>query len=593
MKRNTTIALVGLALSLSGAAHGATINAVANGLLNATNTWGVGSMPGAPDSNVWNANGFNLGVGTPNHTTETFFGSELVLPAGSELNGSVNWYLTLQALTFDGGSLIKNNNAADDFDFSGQPITITANGATFSSLNRNHNMILKNGTLLGSGDIVYSRIAGGGSVAGNSQLIFEDTVVMSNYTGTMIVSNNVGSAAESWLYINGETTGSFGVEVTTGARLAMNGTNTYDSLVLGGETIPDGDYTSMASFTLPQQAFLVGEGGVIIVGAGGDVEDNPYVAVQDGNMNDGTTWAGGAAPVAGDTNTWVSGGFNIDFTNQTFEGETLVISSGDEFYPGVAGADPTVRNLTFDGGLLFNKLNTPCEIDLSGSNLTITATGAEFRSNKNGRNILIKNGVLVGEGDLAIKYNSASGQGKITFDTDTVLTNFTGTVNVGVNNTNGIAVAAFNGLTDGSFGVNFAVSTKIDLSTAMTNYFDSVTFGTNSLPDGSYTTVQLGALGYADYVLGNNGTVIVGDFVPVPDPELWPAELFIDAAAGSITISTTNLNPDVRVTNTLQAADSLTPVSWDAVATVVGVSETNWVITASNSASFYQIESGY
>ncbi len=164
-------------------------------------------------------------------------------------------------------------------------------------------------------------------------------------------------------------------------------------------------------------------------------------------------------------------------------------------------------------------------------------------------------------------------------------------VNVGVNNTNGIAVVAFDGLTDGSFGVDFGESTQLDLRTEMSSYFDSVTFGTNSLAFGSYTVEQLQALGYADYILGDAGTVVVVD--NRPNPELWPAELFIDSAAGNITISTTNLNPDVRVTNTLQAADSLTIVSWDDISTVVGVSETNWVITASNNAAFYQIKSAY
>ncbi|RKX40694.1 MAG: hypothetical protein DRP64_12290, partial [Verrucomicrobia bacterium] len=166
MKRNKAVILAGLATwAMLGVAHAVTNNAVTNGLLNAVDTWGVGSMPVAPDGNVWNANGFSLGVGTPNNTTETFYGSELVLPAGSELNGGVGWKLTLQAVTFDGGSLIKNNNVADDYDFSGQPITITANGATFSTFNRNHNINLKNGNLMGSGDLVYSRLGGGTDLA--------------------------------------------------------------------------------------------------------------------------------------------------------------------------------------------------------------------------------------------------------------------------------------------------------------------------------------------------------------------------------------------------------------------------------------------
>ena len=314
------------------------------------------------------------------------------------------------------------------------------------------------------------------------------------------------------------------------------------------------------------------------------------VAVQNGNMNDGNTWMGGVAPVAGDSNQWVSDGFNIGFSNQTFEGENLVIDS--RFAPDVAGADPTLRNLTLDGGRIFNNKNMLCEIDLSGSNLTITANGGEFRSNGGGRNLLIKNARLTGGGDLSILYTGASGQGRFFFAADTVLTNFTGMVNVVAENTNGRAIVVFDGLTDGSFGVDFAEGTQLDLATAQTNYFDSVTFGTGSLADGSYTVGQLQALGYADYILGNNGIVAVGETTSVPDPELWPAVLFVDSASGNITISTTNLNADVRVTHTLQVSDALSG-SWDDISTVVGVSSTNWVFDASNNAAYYQMESAY
>ena len=85
MKMNTSIALVGLALSLSGVAHGITYNAVTNGLINDSATWGGATLPTSGDMNTWNANGFSLGVGTPNHTTETFFGSELVLSAACRM----------------------------------------------------------------------------------------------------------------------------------------------------------------------------------------------------------------------------------------------------------------------------------------------------------------------------------------------------------------------------------------------------------------------------------------------------------------------------------------------------------------------------
>ena len=203
---------------------------------------------------------------------------------------------------------------------------------------------------------------------------------------------------------------------------------------------------------------------------------------------------------------------------------------------------------------------------------------------------MITNAVLTGEGDLAIIYNSASNQAFFSFAEDTVLTNYTGTVNVGVVDTNGTANVAFDGLTDGSFGVNFAEGSRLDLRTVMTNYFDSVTFGTNSLAVGSYNTGQLQALGYEDYILGNNGTVVVGVYTP---PDLWPAVLFIDSAAGSITISTTNLNADVRVTNTLQVADSLLTGGWDDVSSVVVVAATNWVVIETTNSAFYQIESVY
>jgi len=592
MKRNKAVILAGLATwAMLGVAHAVTNNAVTNGLLNAVDTWGVGSMPVAPDGNVWNANGFSLGVGSTNNTVETFYGSELVLPAGSALDGSAGWNLTLQAATFDGGSLIKNNNIPDDYDFSGQPITITENGASFESRNANHNINLKNGILIGSGDVAYTRTAplNGGS----TKLVFENSVNMDAYTGTISVNNTAGSTCEALLYIGSATNGSFSVVVNEDSRLAVTGTNTYASLVLGGETIPDGDYTTMAKFTLEQQGFLLNEGGTIIVGAGGAVEDKVKVAVQTGDMNEGATWLGGVAPVAGDSNVWVSAGYDIGFKAETFEGETLHIASGDRFGPsvGAAGADPTVRNLTLDGGRIDNHRNTPCVIDLSGSNLTITSNGGELRSNNIGRNIGITNGVLTGEGDLLINYTGATGQASIVFYSDTVLTNYTGMINVNAISNNATALAGFDGLTDGSFGINIAEGSRLDLRTVMTNYFDSVTFGTNSLAVGTYTTGQLRTLGYDDYILGNvGGTVVVVD--NTPEPELWPAVLFVDSAAGNITISTTNLNADVRVTNALQVTDSLSIIDWEDLSSAVGVTETNWVIETTNSA-FYQIESSY
>ena len=57
--------------------------------------------------------------------------------------------------------------------------------------------------------------------------------------------------------------------------------------------------------------------------------------------------------------------------------------------------------------------------------------------------------------------------------------------------------------------------------------------------------------------------------------------------------STTNLNADVRATNTLQVADSLLLGGWDDVSSVAGVAATNWVVIETTNSAFYQIESSY
>lgn len=68
-----------------------------------------------------------------------------------------------------------------------------------------------------------------------------------------------------------------------------------------------------------------------------------------------------------------------------------------------------------------------------------------------------------------------------------------------------------------------------------------------------------------------------------------PAYLSITGDAGSVTVSATGLT--VGATYTLKELGDLSETNWNSIASVSGVSQTNWVLAASNSVMFYRVDS--
>jgi hypothetical protein len=71
--------------------------------------------------------------------------------------------------------------------------------------------------------------------------------------------------------------------------------------------------------------------------------------------------------------------------------------------------------------------------------------------------------------------------------------------------------------------------------------------------------------------------------------EINPAVLFIDSGSESVTVSATGLT--AAATYSLDSSADLTSTNWTSAALVTGVSETNWVFSATNPAMFYRMES--
>jgi hypothetical protein len=81
---------------------------------------------------------------------------------------------------------------------------------------------------------------------------------------------------------------------------------------------------------------------------------------------------------------------------------------------------------------------------------------------------------------------------------------------------------------------------------------------------------------------------LIGD--EEPNDPATPAYLSISGGSETLTITATNLT--ATASNTLKAADALSSTNWLAVgAPVTGVTETNWVVSATNSATFYKVDS--
>jgi hypothetical protein len=134
---------------------------------------------------------------------------------------------------------------------------------------------------------------------------------------------------------------------------------------------------------------------------------------------------------------------------------------------------------------------------------------------------------------------------------------------------------------EGAGTYQFAGSTETDDALWITGTQDRVyTFDTPvEIPAG--TNVTITSMGSNDWGLG-------GIVVTVRDPILKPV-LGILTLGNQVTVTASNLT--ASVTNTLYSKTNLTDSVWSlAGAGVFGVTETNWVLNATNSASFFRVQ---
>ncbi len=208
-----------------------------------------------------------------------------------------------------------------------------------------------------------------------------------------------------------------------------------------------------------------------------------FQAVADGKLSDFTTW-GRPGAVAGDTNVWQSGtrSLAVDGTManspSTFHGGTLVIQTGGEFNPRLAGTELSLNNLILDGGTITRTRYHTLTLDLTGHTCTLNSGTLETGRGDGNRHILFRNGRLAGSGTINITALGPVGY-QVEFDETIDTTGFTGIFDV---HTDGVLrLAAGWGA---SFGMRLSGSGKF--FNRPDSAFTSLVIDGVSIPPGSH-----------------------------------------------------------------------------------------------------------
>jgi hypothetical protein len=229
-------------------------------------------------------------------------------------------------------------------------------------------------------------------------------------------------------------------------------------------------------------------------------------AINLGALSGGSTWSE-AAPIFGDSNIWRSGTMTLDMKDgatQTFHGDTLVIQSGGQLIPGIAGAVLSMNNLLLDGGTISNQNNLPFRILLGGKVFTLNGGTLKAGSLNDNRDLRFENGSLSGSGTVVVQNASPTG---VASGSDV---EFTSTINTG--GFTGLFDIKNNGLlnlppiANATFGIILSGTGKYwnDAAVSLT----SLTIAGQSFPPGTYTYANIGTL-YQSYLANNSGSITV------------------------------------------------------------------------------------
>ena len=232
---------------------------------------------------------------------------------------------------------------------------------------------------------------------------------------------------------------------------------------------------------------------------------NVINAVVSGALDTNTTWSSGVLPVAGDTNTWQSGGFDLSLLNKvdTFYGNTLSIQAGDQFAPGVSTVTLSLNKLVLGGGTIYMGNNAALTIDLSGQPLTLNSGTLKAGGATSTRNVVFQDGSLLGGGAISITGTDTNGSDVEFLDSMSTRW-FTGTFNV---SNNGMLSLPYISPQDASFGLNISGTGTYELNedTAVT----SLVINGVSIPPGAYYSFSDFSANAQNYLVDNGGTLTV------------------------------------------------------------------------------------
>ncbi len=248
-----------------------------------------------------------------------------------------------------------------------------------------------------------------------------------------------------------------------------------------------------------------------VIGIGAAANAAVITATVNGQINDSATWGGATLPTSGDTDTWDTAGFNMNYGDETFYGGLLNVTGGS-LLDGGTGADLFLQATTFDGGGIRKNGNVGDKYNFSGKALTFGSGGAVFTSNRENRNITLQNGVWAGSGAISFAKTGGTvvtGTTRLILDTDNTLSGYTGVISVNNSTTNGAARLTIGSATTGSFGVNVGTRSVLD-ATDMTLF--SLVLGGETIAADNYAYGDFTAAQQA-FLLDGGGTITV-----IPEP---------------------------------------------------------------------------
>ena len=534
--------------------------ALADGKLCAEDTWGL-VMPEYydGDAQIWKSGLWRLGVGSSAGSTELFNGGTLMVESGGEIAADIaNVRLWSHNLTLDGGKISNTKINPFYINLTGGTFTLNCGTLLADSGAYNSDLVFSDGILAGNGTIEIAGTAANTS----AEVVFGGDINTSGFSGAFHVTDN------GVLTLPAVSIPSFALSLTGTGKYKLDSNIVVNELTIGGVSLDPGVYI-YEDFTASQQAYLAETTGRIIV-------FGLPVALKSGDINDPDTW-GGLTQIAGDTNIWRSLDYILStgveaYSTTTFNGHALLLETGSQLIPGAGGVTAQFNNLILDGGRIYNARLTSFTIDLTGGQMLLASGTICAGIVDTGRDVIIRNGSLVGSGIINIEAGSASGA-EVIFDLSVHMSGFSGFFDVHDN-----GILNLPDVFEPTFGIQLSGSGQLVLDSDIT--VASLEIDGTVFESGTYTYVDFT---YAEqaFLLNNGGTITVVQDVVAPI-------LQVESGAGVLAIRSDNL--DSGVTNTIQMKNNLASGMWSNVFSVTGTNGIYWsMLTTNHPQAFFRI----